>query len=214
MALGQPGVGSNLVGRHARRHPRFDLHRLRARPGRAAARYAAGGFGGAIGEWVVGARPQGVVAGDFNHDGLVDLAVAATGANALDVLYGAGTGGFTRRTFAAGRSLNVLSAVDLNADGWLEIAAASSSTNVVVIFRGASSGFTAAGTRPAGSIAARDRNRGLQSGRTARSRGRELRQCDRDLVTRSARRLRPARRLGRSAGGLGRPRRRDRRLQP
>ncbi len=94
---------------------------------------------------------RGSSLGDFNHDGLVDLAVAATGANGLDVLYGAATGGFTRRTFAAGRSLNVLSAVDLNADGWLEIAAASSSTNVVVVFRGSSSGFSAAGTRAAGS---------------------------------------------------------------
>ena len=35
----------------------------------------------------------------------------------LDVLYGAGSGGFTRRTVAAGRALNVLIAVDLNADG-------------------------------------------------------------------------------------------------
>jgi hypothetical protein len=123
---------------------------------------AAGGFAAAIGEWVVSAKPQGVVARDFNHDGLVDLAVAATGAAALDVLYGAATGGFTRQTIAAGRFLNVLSAVDLNADGWLEIAAASSSTNVVVIFRGSSSGFAVAGTRPVGSsprgIAAGDFN--------------------------------------------------------
>ena len=110
-----------------------------------------GAFGVALGEWVVGAKPQGVVARDFNHDGLLDIAVAATGANTLDVLQGVASGGFTRRTIAAGRPLNVLSAVDMNADGWLDIAAASSSTNVVVLFRGSSSGVTVAGTRGTGS---------------------------------------------------------------
>ena len=133
----------------------------------------AGAFGVALGEWVVGAKPQGVVARDFNHDGLLDIAVAATGANTLD-LQGVASGGFTRRTIAAGRPLNVLSAVDLNADGWLDIAAVSSSTNVVVLFRGSSSGLTVAGTR--GLVRHReDRNRGLQPGRATRSRGRELR---------------------------------------
>ena len=35
----QPGVGSDAVRRHARRHSRLDLHRLRARSRRAAARH-------------------------------------------------------------------------------------------------------------------------------------------------------------------------------
>ena len=106
--------------------------------------------------------------------GSLDIAVAATGANTLDLLQGVASGGFTRRTIAAGRPLNVLSAVDLNADGWLDIAAVSSSTNVVVLFRGSSSGLTVAGTR--GLVRHReDRNRGLQPGRATRSRGRELR---------------------------------------
>jgi hypothetical protein len=44
-----------------------------------------GGFA-AAGEWAVSARPQGIAAADLNHDGLMDLVVAATAAPALDIL--------------------------------------------------------------------------------------------------------------------------------
>jgi hypothetical protein len=118
----------------------------------------AGGFL-APAEWVVGARPQGVAAADFNHDGLVDLAVASTGATALDVLYGGPAGTFTRRTVSAGRTLNVVAVADMNADGWLDIAAAATSTNVVVLFKGSATGFSAAGGRAVGASP-----RGLASG--------------------------------------------------
>ena len=114
-------------------------------PGNGAGAFAASGT-----EWIVGARPQGVAVADFNHDGLPDLSVAATGAAALDVLYGTPAGGFSRQTVAAGRTLNVLSLVDLNADGWIDIAAAATSTNVVALFKGSAAGFSLAGTRPVG----------------------------------------------------------------
>jgi hypothetical protein len=81
----------------------------------------------------------------------MDLVVATTGTTALDVLYGTATGGLTRRTVAAGRSLNVLSLVDMNSDGWLDVAAVGTSTNVVAVFRGSATGLAAAGTRTVGS---------------------------------------------------------------
>ena len=123
----------------------YARHRVVLLPGS-----GAGGFDAPLGDFVVGTKPQGVAAGDFNHDGAIDIAVAATGAGALDVLYGSAPGTVTRRSFAAGRTLNVLTTVDLNADGWDEIAAAATSTNAVVIFRGSASGFTVAGTLAVG----------------------------------------------------------------
>ncbi len=110
----------------------------------------AGGFGSPLADAAVSARPQGVVAGDFNHDGTIDLAVASTGSSMLDVLYRNALGDLTRRSIPAGRSLNVLTVADMNADGWDDIAAAATSSNVVVMFKGLASGFAVAGTRPVG----------------------------------------------------------------
>jgi len=123
----------------------YARHRVVVLPGT-----GTGGFEFPLGAFAVSTRPQGVRTGDFNHDGMVDIAVASTGANVLDVLYGTAPGAFTRRSVAAGRTLNVLTMVDLNADGWDEIAAVATSTNVAVIFRGSASGFTVAGTRGVG----------------------------------------------------------------
>ena len=46
-----------------------------------------------VGTRATGASPRGIATGDFNHDGLVDVAVASTGTTALNVLYGAAGGG-------------------------------------------------------------------------------------------------------------------------
>ncbi len=118
-----------------------------------------GGFGAPLADIAVSARPQGVVAGDFNHDGAIDLAVASTAASVLDVIYRNSSGGTTRRSVAAGRTLNVLTVIDMNADGWDEIAAASSSSNAIVIFKGGAAGFAAAGSRAVGASP-----RGIASG--------------------------------------------------
>ena len=98
----------------------------------------------------VSLRPQGVAAGDFNHDGIADIAVASTGSSTLDVFYGTRSGGLTRTTIEAGRPLNVLAAADVDSDGWIDLAAVSSSTNVLVVLRGRASGFVLAGTRATG----------------------------------------------------------------
>ena len=117
----------------------------------------------------MGAQPQGVAAADFNHDGMVDLAVAATGATALDVLYG-GSGGHlhTDARSAPVASLNVVAVADMNADGWLDIAAAATSTNVVVTVQGQRVRFLRGGS-PCGRVfASRPRVRRFQPGRPAR----------------------------------------------
>src|SRR4029453_11331132 len=75
-----------------------------------------GGFGSPLADLAVSPRPQGVAAGDFNHDGTVDLAVAATAANVLDVLYRRPAGAFTLRSIAAGRPLNVLTLAGMHTD--------------------------------------------------------------------------------------------------
>ena len=118
-----------------------------------------GGFGSPLADLAVSARPQGVAAGDFNHDGTVDLAVAATAANVLDVLYRSSAGAFTLQSIAAGRPLNVLTVADMNADSWDDIAAAASASNLIVVFKGGGSGFAAAGTRAVGASP-----RGIASG--------------------------------------------------
>jgi VCBS repeat protein len=100
--------------------------------------------------WTLGIRPQGVAVEDFNHDGFQDIAVANTTGSVLTVLYGTATTAVSPRSFAAGRTHNVLVAADVNLDGWMDIAAVSTDTNVVSFFRGGSSGFTLAGTRATG----------------------------------------------------------------
>jgi hypothetical protein len=118
-----------------------------------------GNFPGALREFPVSANPQDVVAADFNHDGFLDIAVASSTTSSLNVLYGTATRSFTRRTFAAGRSLNVLETADINADGWLDLAAAASSSHMVAFFRGSATGFALAGTRATGATP-----RGITSG--------------------------------------------------
>ncbi|HYE95979.1 MAG TPA: FG-GAP-like repeat-containing protein [Rubricoccaceae bacterium] len=66
-------------------------------------------------------------AGDFNHDGHVDLAVGHKGAyganNKIVVLFGDGTGQFgQRQVFESGFGPHGLVVADLNADGWLDVA--------------------------------------------------------------------------------------------
>src|SRR5207253_10874781 len=57
-------------------------------------------------DFAAGASPHSVAVGDFNGDGVPDLAVAGYGSNAVSVLLGNGDGTFqTALTFDAGSSL-------------------------------------------------------------------------------------------------------------
>ena len=179
------------------------LHRLRAQPGRAAARKRRRRVCSLRAEWVVGARPQGVAAADFNHDGLVDLAVASTGATALDVLYGAPAGGFTRRRSRAGRTLNVLSRRGPERR-WLARHRRRRDLNKRRRHCSREARPVSPRRAPCGrGFASRHRVRRLQPGRPARPRRQQLRQRHGHGAARPARWFGPSRRLGDLPSGSG-----------
>ena len=74
---------------------------------------------------IVGSTPRSLVAGDFNRDGKLDLAVARAGANAVVILSGHGAGTFTvGPDIAVGTTPFSLTAADLDGDGTLDLAVA------------------------------------------------------------------------------------------
>jgi hypothetical protein len=98
--------------------------------------------------FAVGSYPEGLAVGDFNGDGIADLAIAATGGYQVTVLLGNGTGGFTA---ASGSPIAVnyptaVAVADFNGDGKADIAVADAQDNVVAVFLGnGQGGFTSAG---------------------------------------------------------------------
>ena len=98
--------------------------------------------------FAVGSSPQGLAVGDFNGDGIADLAIAATSSNQVTVLLGNGTGGFTAAS-GSPIAVNYAAAVavaDFNGDGKADIAVADAQDNVVAVFLGnGQGGFSSAG---------------------------------------------------------------------
>ena len=73
----------------------------------------------------VGSHPDAIVAGDFNGDGHLDLAVANCGDNTVSVLLGNGDGTFQPQvTYAVGSDPDAIVAGDFNGDGRLDLAVA------------------------------------------------------------------------------------------
>ena len=101
----------------------------------------------------VGAAPQGIVAGDFNGDGIQDLAVAASGANTLSILLGDGHGTFTPAPSpGTGRQPVSLAAGDFNNDGKLDLAVGNLEDNTVEVLLGNGDGTFAAAASVAGTV--------------------------------------------------------------
>jgi hypothetical protein len=110
-----------------------------------------GGFSAAMGSpFTVGTNPRGLAVGDFNGDGIQDL--ATTSANAVTVLLGNGLGGFAAAPgspFAAGTGPFSVVVGDFNGDGIQDLAVANDgSNNVTVLLGNGSGGFTAAPGSP------------------------------------------------------------------
>jgi len=85
-----------------------------------------------------GSNPSSIVAGDFNGDGLLDLAVANALSSSIAVFPGDGDGTFQpATTHAAGGQTPVsIVAADFNGDGRLDLAVANLHSNNVAVLLG------------------------------------------------------------------------------
>lgn len=99
----------------------------------------------------VSAQTRQVIVGDFNEDGIWDLATTASG---LKVLLGQGAGGVGNGAFGAATSYNAggtpwdLASADFNLDGIADLAVANSGASSVSMFLGAGSGGVGNGSFP------------------------------------------------------------------
>ena len=100
-----------------------------------------------------GSRPSSVAVGDFNGDGVPDLAVANASSNNVSVLLGYGDGSFqAARSFGVGTNPRSVAVGDFNGDGLPDLAVANSSSNNVSVLLGHGDGsFQAARSFAAGS---------------------------------------------------------------
>jgi hypothetical protein len=84
--------------------------------------------------FAAGSSPTGIVSGDFNGDGIVDLAVTNSGSATMSVLIGNGTGGFAApANFTFGTTPTALVAGDFNGDGKLDVAVVNRDDNNVSV---------------------------------------------------------------------------------
>jgi metallopeptidase family M12-like protein/VCBS repeat protein len=110
--------------------------------------------------YATGSYPSGIVAGDFNEDGITDLAVANTGGS-VSVLIGRGAPGVGDGSFAAAVSYTLgsapyaLTVADFSRDGIADLAVADAGRSVVEVLLGNGAAHHGDGTflRPKGSYA-------------------------------------------------------------
>lgn len=89
--------------------------------------------------FAAGNGPSGIVAGDFNGDGNIDLAISNEAAGNVTVLLGDGTGGFNAASaslFAVGSGPDALAAADFNRDGNLDLAVVNETDATVTVLLG------------------------------------------------------------------------------
>ena len=89
----------------------------------------------------VGSIPIGMVLGDFNADGIQDLAVTNFNDNNISILLGTGTGSFGAATsFSVGSGARAIAVGDFNGDGKQDVAIANENSNNVSILLGTGTG--------------------------------------------------------------------------
>ena len=99
-------------------------------------------------EVAVGSAPVSVAIGDFNGDGMQDLAVANASSGTVSIRLGDGLGGFSGATdVSVGSGPNSVAIGDFNGDGKQDLAVANGDSNTVSIRLGnGSGGFTSPAT--------------------------------------------------------------------
>ena len=96
-----------------------------------------GTFQPAVERVPLAAIPQGLVAGDFNTDGIADLAVGNWRNGFLSLLFGIGKGRFrAEKRIPTGASASLLIAADINSDGQLDLASTNWDSSDVSVFLG------------------------------------------------------------------------------
>jgi fibronectin type 3 domain-containing protein len=101
----------------------------------------------------VGNNPRASVAGDFDNDGDIDLAVANAGSNTVSILLNSGSGTFTQSsTPGVGSNPYSVTTGDFDRDGDLDLAIANAGSNTVSILLNNGTGtFTQSSTPGVGS---------------------------------------------------------------
>jgi hypothetical protein len=97
----------------------------------------------------VGSVPHGIVPGDFNGDGILDLAVSNKFSNTISILRGDGSGGNGDGTFSNGGTFATtfhpfqLVTADFNEDGILDLAISMNNSSNVGVMLGLGSAESA-----------------------------------------------------------------------
>jgi len=90
----------------------------------------------------VGRHPEALTTGDFNEDGLLDVATVNSGSDDVTMLFGNGNGTFRSPiSFGVGRSPMFLTSGDLNRDGFLDLVIAETGSDGVIVLLGRGDGF-------------------------------------------------------------------------
>jgi hypothetical protein len=94
-------------------------------------------------QYPTGINPQAVAEGDFNNDGIPDIALTNSGGNTITILLGTGGGTFTAANCAncvTDSSPQGIAVGDFNQDGNLDIAVANSGSGTVSVYLGNGNG--------------------------------------------------------------------------